>query len=202
MAVYLEVASGMGMRTVLLTDRSSLTVGRSPANDLCVDWDETVSRAHAVFELVGALWCVQDLGSRSGTVINGRPVLGRQGLREGDEIRMGATRLRFRSDEAGLGGMATVRVKPVPRLTERERDVLVAMCRPVLASTDAVPQPASVAQIANEIFVSVARVKQLIASLYDKFELFDDQRSRTSLANEALRRSAVTQADLHDDAPG
>jgi DNA-binding NarL/FixJ family response regulator len=80
--------------------------------------------------------------------------------------------------------------------TRRERDVLVALCRPVL-SADLFTEPASIRQIAEELVVTEAAVKQHLLRLYDKFGVFDSgERRRVRLANEAVRRGAVTLADL------
>ena len=78
-------------------------------------------------------------------------------------------------------------VDRVPQLTHRERDVLAALCRPVLS--DAVySEPASTREIAMELFVSEAAVKQHLLRLYDKFQIHSDEpRRRVRLANEALR---------------
>src|SRR5881227_1677673 len=55
-----------------------------------------------------------------------------------------------------------------PRLTRREREVLVALCRP-MASGAAFAQPASVKQLAGEFVVSEAAIKAHLSRLYDKF---------------------------------
>ena len=51
--------------------RSSLTVGRSPDNDIVID-DPTVSRTHARITLDGGHFTVEDLNSTSGTQVDGR----------------------------------------------------------------------------------------------------------------------------------
>jgi tetratricopeptide (TPR) repeat protein len=81
-------------------------------------------------------------------------------------------------------------------LTRRERDVLVALCRPA-ASADVFVEPASVREIARALVVTDAAVKQHLAHLYDKFAIGDDSdRRRMRLAREALRRGAVTLPEL------
>ena len=56
--------------------------------------------------------------------------------------------------------------------------------------------PASVRDIAGSLVVTDAAVKQHLGRLYDKFELDADRRNRLELANEALRRGAVSPGDL------
>ena len=82
-------------------------------------------------------------------------------------------------------------MKELPELTRRERDVLAALCRPVL-SDDVFAEPASVHEIAQVLVVTDAAVKQHLLHLYDKFGIgATGQRRRVSLAKEAIRRGAV-----------
>ncbi len=72
------------------------TVGRHPANVLQIE-DREVSKEHAVIEQIpGGAFRIKDLHSSNGTFVNGRRVQELQ-LRDGDEIRLGTTRLQFRS---------------------------------------------------------------------------------------------------------
>jgi pSer/pThr/pTyr-binding forkhead associated (FHA) protein len=49
-----------------------VTLGRSPDNDVCLAWDDQVSRLHAEIERVGEQWLVIDDGvSRNGTFVGG-----------------------------------------------------------------------------------------------------------------------------------
>lgn len=82
--------------------------------------------------------------------------------------------------------------KQVPQLTPRERDVLEALCRPVLSGT-AYTEPASIREIAAELFVSEAAVKQHLLRLFDKFEIYSDApKRRLRLANEVLRLGLIS----------
>jgi hypothetical protein len=76
-------------------------------------------------------------------------------------------------------------------LTRREKDVLVALCRP-LSSEDVIAQPASVREIAAELVVTEAAVKQHLIHLYDKLGIAEDgERRRVTLAREAVRLGLV-----------
>jgi hypothetical protein len=88
----------------------------------------------------------------------------------------------------------------MPDLTRRERDTLVALCRPLLAA-DTFTEPASVREIAAELVVTEAAVKQHLANLYDKFGVAKEARRRLQLANEAIRAGAISTADLEGSAP-
>jgi pSer/pThr/pTyr-binding forkhead associated (FHA) protein len=182
-----------GVRRVDLAG-GRLTVGKGDGNDVVLD-DATVSRLHASLEDFAEGWCVNDLGSSNGTFVNGDRIWGPHRLRHGDEIRVGRSRLVFRST-ADAGASQTETEDRPPALTARERDVLVVLCRPLLAR-DLFTEPASIKEIAAELVVSEAAVKQHLANLFDKFELESDlSNRRTRLANAAIRRGAVTLADL------
>ena len=67
-----------------------------------------------------------------------------------------------------------------------------------MVSDDRFPEPVSVRQMASELFVTEAAVKQHLLNLYDKFSIPTEGDRRVRLANEALRRGAVTIAQLRD----
>ena len=76
-------------------------------------------------------------------------------------------------------------------LTRREKDVLAALCRP-LYGDDVVAQPASVREIATELVVTDAAVKQHLLHLYDKFAIAEGgERRRVSLARAAIGLGVV-----------
>jgi DNA-binding CsgD family transcriptional regulator len=194
MGGYLEVWTPAGRELVAL-EGGRLTLGADAANDLALAADPTLSRLHAVLERYGAGWCVRDLDSRNGTFVNGQRVWRERPLRPGDELRVGATRLVYRNEEPS-GGQATQASDPPPQLTRREREVLVVLCRTVLGGA-AFTEPASIREIADALVISEAAVKQHLAHLYDKFGIHGGgERRRVRLANEALRRGAVTMAGL------
>jgi pSer/pThr/pTyr-binding forkhead associated (FHA) protein len=180
-------------RVTLEADRT--TIGKSAENDLHVEDDATASHLHAVLERFPAGWCVSDLGSSNGTWVNGERIWAARRLRHGDEIRIGQTRLVFHDPLAGPDTRTEV-AQEAPALTGRERDVLVALCRPLLAR-DMFTEPASTRAIAEELVITQAAVKQHLANLFDKFAIAaGDAHRRARLANEALRRGAVSLTEL------
>ncbi len=85
----------------------------------------------------------------------------------------------------GRPGSAT---REMPVLTRREGDVLGALCAP-LGSGLPVAMPASIREIAAELVVTEAAVKQHLLNLYDKFEIAEGTESRRiALAREAVLR--------------
>jgi len=188
---YVEVWGRSG-RTLRALDSQRLTVGTLEANDVVVDADG-VSRVHAVFERFGDTWCVRDLGSRNGTFVNGGRIIGERALHSGDEILLGRLRLLFHGPAQGT---STAAIAEPPPLTQRERDVLLALCRPLLLG-DAFTEPASTRAIAADLVVSEAAVKQHLSRLYAKFDVVaHGERRRVQLANAAVARGAVKLGDL------
>ncbi|MHC5019679.1 MAG: sigma 54-interacting transcriptional regulator [Planctomycetota bacterium] len=77
----------------------SVTIGRGEENGIRL-YDETSSRKHAEVVREGEGFRVRDLGSSNGTFLNGLKVDSAV-LADGDEIVVGATRLRFETNSAG-----------------------------------------------------------------------------------------------------
>ena len=193
MGSYVEVRSGAGVRLVAL-EHDELTVGRAPESTIALAGDTKASWLHAKLEILGDGWCVVDLSSTNGTYVNGVRITGAQPLYDGDELLVGTTTLVLRSDARKHA--PTEGFEPPPDLTPRERDVLVALFPPS-PSGEFFTEPASTREIAAALFVSEAAVKQHLLRLYDKFGIHGDgERRRVRLANEALRRRAITQADI------
>ena len=192
---YVEVWGSDSGASLVPLEGDKVAVGRAEANGIPVV-DPAVSRLHAVLERYAAGWSVRDLGSANGTMVNGKQLVGEHRLNPGDEIRVGAVRLVFRSGSPDdLEGTMSVEDEP-PELTKRERDVLMALCRPLLGS-QSFAQAATIREIADELVVSPAAVKFHLSNIYDKFGIPETGHARRGqLANEAIRRGAVTISEL------
>jgi pSer/pThr/pTyr-binding forkhead associated (FHA) protein len=95
---YLVYGDAKGREQVLSLsdDWSRITIGRGMGTDVILAWDEGVSRVHAEIERLADAWVVVDDGlSRNGTFVNGERIERRRRLVDGDELRIGATRIRF-----------------------------------------------------------------------------------------------------------
>ena len=197
MQPQIEVMEGASSRRLTLeADRT--TVGKAAENDVALEADPTASHLHAMFERFAAGWCVTDLGSSNGTWVNGERIWASHRLRHGDEIRVGQTRLIFR-DPLSASGPQTEAEDAPPALTTRERDVLVALCKPLL-ERDMFTEPASTRAIAEELVITQAAVKQHLSNLFDKFGIpAGDSHRRARLANEVLRRGAVSLTELRHE---
>ena len=166
------------------------TVGRGDGVDIALD-DPSVSRLHAELVRRGDHVYVSDLGlSTNGTRVNGRPV-GRRVLSDGDVLSFGACRTR-------VGGLVVVgpddtvelRRMSAPDLTRRECEVLTSLCRPALQQ-DAFVAPATAKDIADELVVTEAAVKQHLLRLYVKFKIPEGVNRRARLANEVISSGVV-----------
>ena len=174
---------------VVSLDREVSTVGRGPGVDIFLD-DPTVSRLHAEVVRRGPFVYVMDLGlSHNGTRVNGRPVA-RRVLADGDVLSFGSARCRAGGIGAASSDDDTVQRSAAPELTRRERDVVNALCRPAL-SDEAFASPATATEIAAEMVVTEAAVKQHLLRLYQKFRIPEGTNRRTRLANEVVALGLV-----------
>ncbi|HYB17660.1 MAG TPA: FHA domain-containing protein [Streptosporangiaceae bacterium] len=173
------------------------TVGRGRGADIGLD-DPSVSRLHAELVRRGPYVYVVDLGlSRNGTRVNGRPVA-RRVLDDGDVLSFGAARCRIGGlQHEDLTEEADLRRSAAPELTRRELDVLTSLCRPAL-SDEAFALPATAHQIAADLVVTEAAVKQHLLRLYQKFRIPEGPNRRTRLANEIVALGLVKPMPLAD----
>jgi hypothetical protein len=176
-----------------------LVIGRLAASDVALPWDGEVSRVHATLERLGDEWTFVDDGrSRNGSFVEGRRVQGRRRLSDGDVLLLGQTTLVFRSP-TGHESLRTAasQARVARTISEAQRRVLVALCRPYAAGGD-FAVPASNAEIAEELVLGAETVKTHMRALFDAFDLGDvpQPRKRAALARRALEEGVVTPADL------
>ncbi len=70
-------------------------LGRARSSDVVLP-DATVQRSHAALQRSSTgRWTIHDLGSKGGTLVNGKAVEGKAVLNDGDRVRLGAVELRF-----------------------------------------------------------------------------------------------------------
>jgi hypothetical protein len=181
-------------------ERTQASVGRRDASDLVLDWDDQVSRLHAVFERVEQDWTVVDDGlSRNGTFVNGERLTGRRRLSDGDTVRFGSTTMTFRSPAAEVqaGTAVASQIPTAVDLSTTQRRVLVALCRPYKDGT-AFASPATNQQIAEELFLSVDAVKTHLRVLFAKFgvEQLPQNQKRIRLVERAFYSGLIAERDL------
>lgn len=192
--------SAAGELRLEVLDADRVTLGRDPANEVAID-DEQVSRVHAELEQIGGAWVVSDQGlSTNGTYVNGERIAGRTRLADRDLIEVGSTGILFRLPAAPEAPGATVAADSTEAalaLTEAQRRVLVALCRPY-GSGESFVTPATNRAIAEEAHLSVDGVKGHLRVLFERYGLTElpQNEKRAKLAEAALRSGAVKPRDL------
>ena len=173
-----------------------VTVGKDVSNDVVIESDTTVSRLHAVLERFSSGWCLRDLGSRNGTFVNGERIFGERVLRpvrdpgRQDEARLPHRCRGPRFDRDGGSDACAVAHRAGTRCPARR-------CAGHCSRGSLFTEAASVRDIAVELVVTEAAVRQHLLRLYAKFDVPEGgERRRVQLANEAITRGAVTVADL------
>ena len=148
-----------------------LAMGRRPTADLPLPWDDEVSRLHAELVRKGDEWTLADDGlSMNGSFVNGEAVRGQRRLRDGDAIRVGATVIIFRNprDQESSATAPSAELRTVVSLSDAQKRVLIALCRPFRESAAFVTPPTN-EHIARELYLSVDAVKKHMRALFEKF---------------------------------
>jgi hypothetical protein len=160
------------------------TIGRGNYTDIRLA-DPSVSVLHAEIVRRGPYVYVADLGlSRNGTRVNGR-LIARKLVSDGDALTFGSARCRIGGIMADEVTDAEPPKSATPELTRRELDVIASLCRPAM-SDDAFLTPATAREIAADLVVTEAAVKQHLLRLYSKLRITEGQNRRIRLANEVI----------------
>jgi pSer/pThr/pTyr-binding forkhead associated (FHA) protein len=163
---------GRQVLTELSAQVGRIMIGRRPDNDVALGWDFEVSRIHAQLERVGGDWALVDDGlSRNGSYVNGERVLGRRRLCHGDRLCFGATAVQFCAplhEQSVSTAIVDLTHDGVP-LSDGQRRVLVALCRPLADSAYAAP--ATNREIAGEVHLSIDAVKAHLRVIFERFGL-------------------------------
>jgi DNA-binding CsgD family transcriptional regulator len=193
-----------GAQRILPLTAERAAVGRREEADIPLPWDDEVSRLHALFESVAGEWTVVDDGlSRNGTWVGADRLSGRRRLADGDVVRCGKTLIAF-CDPIGATTRATAQggeVAIAARISDAQRRVLVALCRPYADGAE-FARPATNQAIADELFLSVDAVKSHLRALFERFGIGDvaQNAKRAELVHRALRTGVVTERDLRSPA--
>jgi len=180
------------------TRSATSTVGRRGGMDLLLVWDSEVSGLHAELHHTDGEWTIVDDGlSTNGTYVNGQRINARRRLKDGDRVRVGRTVLAYKAAEATLVQETVAAAGlPVLELTDTQRKVLIALCRPYRGGNLATP--ATNQDIAAELYLSVDAVKMHLRTLFGKFQLGElpQNQKRARLAERALQFGTISQRDL------
>ena len=176
-----------------------MVIGRADTSDIALDWDDEISRVHAVVERIGEDWTIVDDGlSANGTFVNGERLQGRRRLRDGDRLRLGEIALVFQAP-VDKAARATVKAAAggAEQISDAQRRVLVELCRPYREGGSFATPPTN-RQIAEALVVGVDTVKAHMRALYERFGIGDAPapQKRASLVEQAFRSGAVALRDL------
>jgi DNA-binding CsgD family transcriptional regulator len=191
--------AGRQMIVGLNATSARVMVGRRPENDVALPWDAEVSRVHAQLEPVGSDWALIDDGlSRNGSYVNGERVAGRRRLRDGDRLCFGETPVLFcaSTHEPSFSTAAVGVSQSTIPLTDVQRRVLIALCRPLKDSAYA--SPATNREIAAEVHLSVDAVKAHLRVIFERLGIQDvaQNQKRARLAALALVNGLVRQHEF------
>jgi len=89
----LKVVAGKTAGQVIVIPPAGATIGRQPPAEVVLD-EPAVSRQHCSIYPRRNGWCVKDLDSQNGTLLNGVPI-SKEVLQPGDRIQVGDTVLRM-----------------------------------------------------------------------------------------------------------
>lgn len=158
-------------------DSDEVTVGRSQ-NVNCRLEDPRVSRLHAELRREADAVVLVDLGSTSGTYVNGDRLEGPRVLSHGDKVAFGPVEATFESptpteDATAVFQMAEIEPEPdLPHLSPRQHEVVELMAEGMTNK-----------EIGAELGVTERTVKSYAQDVYDKLGV----RNRAGAVAEAVR---------------
>jgi len=168
---------------------------------VCLDHDDQVSRLHAELERIGADWVIADHGlSRNGSFVNGERVLGRSRLCDGDTIRVGGTLILYLTGAGHrqiLETRSSIAWSGAATISATQRRILVALCRPFKYGDSFATTPPNQV-IADEICLSVHRVKAHLRVLFDVFDIgpLPHNQKRVRLVERAIQSGLISRDEL------
>jgi hypothetical protein len=158
-------------RSVELSGRAVVTLGRRPEADVCLPWDPGISRLHAELTVRAGEWVIADDGlSQNGTYVNGLPLHGRRRLHDGDLITLGRTSLTFCDPavEPPAPTLTLPELQPMRFFSEQQQRILRRLCAPLLGDGEGLA-PARDDDIAAALDLPVAMVQAELDTLAHSF---------------------------------
>jgi pSer/pThr/pTyr-binding forkhead associated (FHA) protein len=199
---FVVFRDGEGRHQILVLDPhvERLSLGRRESADIALTWDEGVSRLHAELRRIGEDWTLVDDGlSLNGSFVNGEHVRGQRRLHDGDAMRLGGAVLVFRrpTEAESLGTAPMAELDRIVSLSNAQRRVLIALCRPFKNTTSFVT-PATNDDIATELHLSVDAVKKHMRTLFEKFgvEHLPQNEKRARLVERAFAGGLISEREL------
>ena len=163
----LVIEDEAGTRSIVPFGADAIVVGRGVEDVTFRLADRNVSRRHARFVRQNGAVFVEDLGSLTGTRVNGEKLAGRRRLRAGDLVRIGDYDLAVLAEAATLEPGAPPPLPAPPRGDSNATTVKIAlveetppapMAAPAMAAPAAPPPRRSVAGVALAIGVAALAI--------------------------------------------
>ena len=173
----LTAKNGAMAGTTFRLGEDEATIGRRGDNAYVVP-DPRVSRVHAAVRREAGSFIITDLGSSSGTSINGEGMSGPRVLHHGDLIKLGPVEFVFEDPSAmGQGEELTMVIdlpspQQGPKLSPRQEQVLELMAEGLTNK-----------EIGEQLGVTERTVKAYAQELYDKL----NARNRAGAVAEAAK---------------
>jgi adenylate cyclase len=169
---YLSLESAQGEQRFPLASAKSWSIGRSYGCAVLLD-SRAVSRIHALIQRVETgEFCLVDLGSRNGSLLNGRRVSIPAALRDGDRLSFGDQELVFRWPSQGAATPAAEsswRDSPTSALfTHSSTSILVVDIRDYTPLARSISE-AQLSQTIGTWFLRVGNVAQKWGSWAQKY---------------------------------
>lgn len=84
--------------TTSILDEEQHLIGRTQECDFIIN-DNLISKRHCVITNEAGKFFIEDIGSRNGTFLNGKPIKKKTALFYGDKVTIGETIMRFYLEE-------------------------------------------------------------------------------------------------------
>jgi serine phosphatase RsbU (regulator of sigma subunit)/pSer/pThr/pTyr-binding forkhead associated (FHA) protein len=140
-------------------EEDEVVVGRSSQCQVTIA-DRFLSRRHARLLRREDGWCIEDLGSRNGTLVNGRVIEGTESLAEGDEIQISGSLLRVLPESPDAGILTSERGLPGHTVFRPASDLLVSqgsIAPTERSSVDALQRYSDRLQLLNDLHQALSR---------------------------------------------
>ena len=188
----LLISGPEGLSSTVELRKASLSIGRSPDNDLAYPEDPWLSRYHLCFERHQSDWFVKDCASRNGTVVNSNGLKQPHRLRPGDRIYAGHLTIQVKEGSARPSKKVVSFVPPTDEKSTGEATIITSLDR-LLGRAGKAAQAQSDASLSTARAVSaLIRAGQELAGHQPLPELFPSILNLALSAVEAKRGVILT----------
>lgn len=188
----LVIKDSLGQASQAHVPKTGVTAGRTPDNAVVLN-DGRCSRKHFSIGHDGKHWCLADLGSANGTLLNGSPVAGNHTLAHGDVIKAGDLELLFLDDDSSAVFAADTPARGGEIIVRSVEEMAAMVEGGVLHALEGLNNPQAPAAVAAGIqnpnaFAVLAQLSRVILSAATAKELLE---SAVDLVFQVLRVQRV-----------